>query len=381
MEKKILIIAGEPSGDLHGAYLVKSIKKIIPEAIFFGLGGYLMKKAGVEITQDTTKESTIGFIEAIKILPKVLKIYKELKELTLERNPDLLILIDYPEFNLFFAKFAKKANIPVVYYMPPTIWAWREKRAKKIAKRVDEVISILPFEKQIYDKYRVRSTYIGHPLIDIVKIGAKTEEIYKRLGIDNEAKLVGLLPGSRKDEVERLLPILVKTAELIKESYPKINFIIPLANNLSFGDIYKIVDRSELKGVGIKIAREENNYEIMDLCELLIVASGTATLEAMILNVPMVVVYKTNWITWLIGKSLVKLKYYSLPNIIAGKEIVPEMFQDKATPELIYREADKLLRDERIVKLQKENMEKAKSCIGDIGVIDRAANIVGNYLK
>lgn len=379
--KKILIIAGEPSGDLHGSYLVKSIKKIIPEVSFFGLGGYLMKESGVEVIYDVTNKSVIGFTEAIKITPLVFKIYKKLKKLTLERNPDLLILIDFPEFNLYFAKFAKKYNIPTIYYMPPTVWAWREKRAKRMAERVNEVISIFPFEKQIYDKYKVRSTYVGHPLVDIVRIDTSPEEIYKRLGIDSEIKLIGLLPGSRNNEIKVLLPILYNAAKLIKKKYPHINFIIPLASSLLFSDVYKIIGRRKLIDMDIKIVRGRSNYEAMNLCELLIVASGTATLEAMILNMPMVVVYKTNWLTWFLGKLLVKLDCYSLPNIIAGERIVPEMFQNKATPELIFKEVDNLLKDEHIVKRQKENMEKAKNCLGEVGVIDRAANIIGGYLK
>lgn len=381
MKKKILIIAGEPSGDLHGACLVKSIKKTNSEASFFGLGGYLMREAGVEVIYDITEKSIIGLVEAIKVAPEIFKIYRKLKKLTLERNPVLLILIDFPEFNLYFAKFAKRYNIPIIYYMPPTIWAWREKRAKRMARRVDEVISIFPFEKRIYDEYKVKSTYVGHPLVDIVRIDASQEEIYHRLGIDSEIKLIGLLPGSRNNEIKALLPILCHTAALIKRRYPNINFIIPLANSLSFSDVYKIVSRQELIEMDIKVIRERSNYEIMDLCELLIVASGTATLEAMILNIPMVVVYKTNWLTWFLGKLLVKLDCYSLPNIIAGEKIVPEMFQNKATPELIFEEVDNLLRDENKIKLQKENMEKAKNCLGKVGVIDRAANIVGGYLK
>lgn len=379
--KKILIVAGEPSGDLHGSYLVENIKRTVPKVSFFGLGGFLMKEAGVEIIYDITEKSIIGFVEAIKVIPKVLRIYRRLKKLTLEQYPDLLILIDFPEFNLFFAKFAKKIGIPVIYYMPPTVWAWREKRAKKVAKRVDEVISIFPFEEQIYDKYQVKSTYVGHPLVDIVKIKTSSKEIYNRLNIDSKAKLIGLLPGSRKNEIKELLPLLYEVVGLIKKRYPEINFILPLASNLTFNDLYKVVGRQKLKDKDIKIVKEKSNYEVMNLCEFLIVASGTATLEAMILGVPMIVIYRTNWLTWLIGKSLVKLKYYSLPNIIAGEEIVPEMFQDKAIPELIYKEADKLLRCEEVVKLQKDKMKKAKNCLGDIGVIDRAVSIIKGYLK
>ncbi|MBU0600466.1 lipid-A-disaccharide synthase [bacterium] len=380
MEKKVMIVAGESSGDLHGAYLVKSIKKIRPEVSFFGLGGSLMKEAGVEVIFDLTQESIIGLVEAIKIFPKIFKVYQDLKKLILKNPPHLLVLIDFPEFNLYLAKFASQQNIPVIYYLPPTVWAWREKRAKKIAQRVNEVMTIFPFEKQVYDKYKVKSTYIGHPLIDIVKVNLTKEEIFSKLPLNKEVEYIGLLPGSRKSEVKKILPILFQAAKILKKNYPKLNFLIPLARSLTINDLYEVVNEEELRIINAQVIKEDH-YEVMSICKLLIVASGTATLEAMILSVPMIIVYKVNWLTWVLGKLLVRLRYFGLPNIIAGKKIIPEMFQGKATPQLISKKAADLLLKEKMIKEQKKEMKMAATYLGEVGVIDRAARIIESYLR
>lgn len=266
--KKILIITGEASGDLYGGRLAKTIKELSPNIELQGMGGSKMLEAGVNLTFDMADLSGIGTLEVISKIPKFFQRLKEIGQYLKKNKPDLLILIDFPEFNMRLAKIAKKLAIPTIYYIPPTAWAWRKGRAKTIAKLVDKVISIFDFEAKLYQQAGNDVEFVGHPLLDIAVATMTKEEACRKFGLNPEKKTVGILPGSRKKEVDVLLPIMLASIEKIRNKFPNIQFILPLAPNLSI---------PHLPHINVV---KDNVYEVMNISDLLIVASGTATLEA-----------------------------------------------------------------------------------------------------
>lgn len=371
-KKRIMIVAGEASGDLHAANLVNALKKIDPRIEIFGLGGKKMKEAGVEIVYDIVELAVIGFAEVMKHLGTFKKIFKKLLELLETKRPDAVILVDYPGFNLRLAKFAKEKNIPVIYYISPQIWAWGQKRIQEIKQYVDKMVVIFGFEEELYKQAGVKASFVGHPFLDVVRPEWKKEEIIKRLHLKHSSLKISLLPGSRAKEIERHLPVMLKSCELINKELPDAEFILSRRGDLDSSIYNKILGCSKIKPHSL----EDRPYDIMEISDLVIVSSGSATLETAIMEKPMVIIYKTSMITWLLAKNLIKIPNIGLVNIVAGKKIVPEFVQFKANAAKISKKSLEILRDRNLQENIRKELRKVKERLGERGAADRAANLI-----
>ena len=371
-ELKIVISATEVSGDIHAANLVKAIKRINPQTKFIGIGGERMQKAGVDVRSITVHMGTIGLFEGIKYYPSFLKIRSMMKNILLKERPHLLILIDSRDFNLSIAKIAKKFSIPTVYYVAPPIWAWPDRKGKRIARTLERVIAIFPFEAEIYRECGAKVSFVGHPLLDIARSSMSKEEDYHKFGINPNGFIIGLLPGSREQEINNLLPLMLSTARRVSNRLKNVQFLLPLSSSIFKAKVMRMVNGSE---VPVKIVTD-GVYEVMNISHLLIISSGTATLEASCLGTPMIIVYKTFLSTWLIGKILVKLPYIGLPNILANKMIVPELLQFQAKPDRVSNLVLELLNHPQKLETMRRELKKVVKKLGGPGAVDRAAKVV-----
>jgi lipid-A-disaccharide synthase len=372
MKKKIMIIAGEASGDLQAAYLIKSLKTINPHIEFFGLGSKKMQEQGVKTIYDMSQLAVVGFFEVIKLLGAFKKIFAKLTALLDSGRPDAVILVDYPGFNLRFAKVAKEKNIPVIYYISPQIWAWGRGRIAEIKKYVDKMIVIFGFEENLYKEAGVKVSFVGHPFLDIVKPEWKKEETIKHLHLSHLSVKIALLPGSREKEIIQHLPVMLKACQYIKKGLPNAEFILSRRKELNPMLYNKIIKRSKIKPHSL----DDRPYEIMDTADLVIVSSGSATLETAIMEKPMVIVYKTSLLTWLLASNLVKIPNIGLVNVVANKRMVPELVQFNATPQNIARKSLNILNDKKLYHEIKENLRQVKAKLGEPGAADRAAHII-----
>ena len=380
MNSKVMIVTGEASGDLHGANLVKSMLSMNPELQFCGMGGQELKAFGVEILYDAAKVSVVGVLEVFSHLKDIWRAQRILRAKLLQDPPDLLILIDLPDFNLLLAKKAKSLGIPVFYYISPQLWAWRSGRVKTIKARVDKIGVILPFEEEFFRQRGVKAQYVGHPLLDTVKINETREQFYITHNIAPETKCVGLLPGSRKREVSSLLPIFLAAAQVFQnKSSEKITFLVPKASTITIEDLHDAGLFSFAKNHDIRII-EENRYDMMNACEAVMAASGTVTLELAILEVPMIVAYRLSPLTYRLARLLIKLDFFSLVNLIAGYEAVPEFLQDEVTAENIASELLTLLTNPTRKQKMKQALKEVKDKLGDSGASERAATVALNML-
>ncbi len=379
MNEKVMIIAGEASGDLHGANLVRAMLAERPGLSFSGMGGKDLIDAGVDVLFDAKKIAVVGLAEVFSHLPDIFAAQKILKTALKEKRPALLILIDFPDFNLMLAKFAKKLGIPVFYYITPQVWAWRSGRVKTIASRVDQIGVILPFEEEFFRERGLDAEYVGHPLLDSVHTSMSREEFCAEHNISNDDLLIGLLPGSRKKEISGLFPTLLQTAERLQksnESQRKIVFFVPLASTISKEEIRDNGLNEFGNGLDVRIIRE-NRYDMMAACDAAVVASGTVTLELALLETPMVVIYKVSNGTYKLGRLLVNknLTNFSLVNLIAGEEVVPELIQGDVNPERIEAELKAIIFD----KLRRDNMLHGLAFVrekmGKAGASEKAAKL------
>ena len=337
MIKKIMFVSGEESGDELGRQLALSIKEISPQTQMFAMGGERMKKAGVKILINSEKLAVVGIIEAIKNLSKILKTMRDLLKYIIKIKPNAIILIDYPGFNLMLAKKIKKhINTKIIYYVSPQIWAWRYNRIKIIKKNIDLMITLFKFEEEMYKKENIRAFCGNHPLIQNYIENTK-EEICKQLNLNKNNKIIALLPGSRQGEIKKLMPILLETKALLSKKITNVQFIIPATNSM-----VKLLNTYDLKKEKIKLINIPVQ-KCIKACTLAIAACGTATLEIAINKVPLIIIYKLNFISFLIGKLCIKTKHVGLCNIIAKKEIAKEFIQGQAKSKHIAKEAIKIL--------------------------------------
>lgn len=376
MNNNLLIIAGEASGDMHGASLIKELKKINSGISFYGIGGDNMKNAGMELIYHNNKMAFLGFVEVIKHIPFIKKVQKDVLNTVKEKNIKTAVLIDYPGFNLSIAKKLKSAGLKIIYYISPQIWAWGGGRIKKIKKLVDKMIVLFPFEKEMYDKAGVNSEFVGHPLInriDSYDFFSK-EELINKYNLEKNKEILLILPGSRTQEVHSIFPEVIKAAELIAEKFD-LQIVVACSSMID----EKIIKQYG-KGINFKIIKDKT-YELLKYSKFGIIKSGTSTLEAGLFGLPMVVVYKTSSITYLIGKSLVKLKNIGLVNIVSGEEVVPELIQYDVNKNKIYELVSSLLNDEKKVDLIKNKLSKVKAILGNKNASENAAKIINEMIS
>ena len=368
--KRVLIIAGEASGDLYGGNLVKAIRAVDPSIYFLGVGGSHMKGAGVRLLRHAGEMAVVGLPGAKRLLT-ILEAFREVSVCLARWRPDLLILIDYPEFNLMLAGRAKRHGIPVMYYVSPQIWAWRPGRINTIRGRVDRMVVILPFEEKLYQEAGVKVSFVGHPLLDIIAQEKEGDSLGGWDGNEQSCRLIGLLPGSRSSEVSRLLPVMLDMATIVVEMLPEVRFLLPLAPTIGREQI-----NNHLKGRNLPLTVVEGStHKVIRACELMVAASGTVTLEAAILGTPLVVLYKVNPLTYWFGKRLVKVKHLALTNIIAGETVAPELIQHEVTPERVARESMMIFNDERRKEWIKGRLQDVRKQLGTPGASHKAAAI------
>lgn len=369
--RNIFIVAGEASGDMYGADLVKEMLNIYPDLCFYGIGGNKLKEAGVELIADAAKISVVGLTEVLSKLSNFFKIIKKLKDKLDALKPALVILIDFPDFNLnIVARQAKKKNIKIFYYISPQVWAWRKGRIKQIKKLVDKMAVILPFEVDLYAENNFGVNYVGHPLVDIVKVNVSKVEARRKLGLSEDKTTIGLLPGSRTAEIKSLLPEMMQAAQILKKNIKNVQFILPKADTLDEAIINEIISKYDIE---IKIIAG-CTYEAISCCDLAVVTSGTATLETGLLGVPMIIVYKVSLLSYLIGRLVINVTNIGLVNIIAGKTVVPEFIQKDASGRQIAAEALAILKSERYEQIKKE-LSAISAKLGKPGAAARAAQI------
>ena len=345
---KIALVVGEQSGDELGGPLIDSIRKQFPKAEFIGLGGNSMEKRGLVSFFDIKEIAVMGIVEPLLRLRKILNLRKSFKKFLIDQKPDLYIGIDSPDFNLPIAKYLKKQlGIKTIQYVSPSVWAWRKGRIKTMESSVDRVFTLFPFESEVYADSSIEVSYIGHPLSYKFPIEAEETSFEDRTLLENNNKVIALLPGSRNSEISLLGNEMLKAAKLIKNDLPEARFLMPLSSP----DHKALLEQNQ--DTGIVEFSYGDSQEVLKIADLAIITSGTATLEALLLQTPCVTVYKTGWLSFKIIKPLLNIKYFSLPNLLANKELLPELLQDEVTPEnihttfmsLICRDRDKYLQE------------------------------------
>ncbi len=375
--KTIMIVAGEASGDLHAGALARELVRSGSGLKLVGVGGTEMKNAGVELLADISSLNVMGLTELGGKLKGVMKVFLDLLREMQKRRPALVILVDFPDFNLLLARFAKRYGISVMYYISPQVWAWRQGRTQTIARLVDKMVVILPFEVDFYRRYGVEVEFVGHPLLDALRNVPEKDEARKLLGIDHDSKVIGILPGSRLSEVKKLLGVMLDAVEEIRKVFPNIVCMFPLANTLSKEDL-TFVNPECLKRVSIQSGKTSM---VMRACDLLLAASGTVTLEAAILGTPLIIVYKLSPVSYRIGKLLVRVPYIGLVNLVAGERLAPELIQDEAIPRNIADEAIAILKDKSKQEYIKKRFSDVRKLLGKPGASSKAARLVLNFIN
>ncbi|MFA5356389.1 MAG: lipid-A-disaccharide synthase [Candidatus Omnitrophota bacterium] len=374
--KNIFIVCGEPSGDINAANLAKAMLRLDPRVRISGIAGEVSREAGVYIYRDIKELSVMGLSDVLKKLPLFLSLQKFILDKISFSKPDAIILVDFSGFNLRLAKKINK-NIPVIYYVSPQVWASRAGRLKTIKKYVDKVVVLYKFEEEFYKKHGIDAEFAGHPLLDIVRPSMGKEEFLRRSGIPPADKIIALLPGSRKQEIKHILPLMLEAAAIMDRKIKGLGFIIAKPPQVNM-DIYnRLVNKS---GINLKVI-EGQTYDCLNAADFCLVASGTATLETAIMQKPFALIYKMNLLNYLIYRPQVKIPYICMANIIAGKGVVPEFIQFGACPYRIAVESMKIMTDPAKLKTMKEGLASVKSLLGEDGASKRAARIILDYLK
>ena len=368
---KILISAGEASGDIHAAAVTAALKKIDSAIEVFGMGGDALRAAGGEVLFDIKDHGVMGFVEVIKKLPDLFKLRSDFVRVMDERKPDCLVVVDYPGFNMKLAKVAHDKGIPVVSYIAPSAWAWNKGRAKNVAKIVDKVACIFPFEYDVYEEAGAPVEFVGHPLLDIVHPTMERAEAEAWAGKEAGHPLVLLMPGSRLMEIEKMLPTLLEGAKLLKKQLPEVQFAMPRA-----GTIPLELLQSKIKASGLEIKiTEGHNYDLFSVADLALATSGTVTLEAALCGLPSVIVYRTSALNAFIARRVINIPNIGLPNIVAGRQILPELLQEDFTPANVANTAVELLAPERRPQLE-ANLAYMKARLGEPGAVNRVAQLI-----
>ena len=379
---KVMIVAGEPSGDLHASHVARRLKALCPDITLFGMGGDRMAAASVTLDLHIRDSAVMGFADVITVLPMFLRKQAYLKRRIREERPDVLLLVDFAEFNMPLAKFARGCGVSVVYYIPPKAWAWRAGRAKKLAESADIIAAIFPFEAEFYRDAGANAEFVGHPLVDFAQTSLTVCEARERLnlcGADNrDAPVIGLMPGSRRSEIRHILPVMLKAAANIGAVYPNAQWILPLAPGISRESIAEYGKgwvTQPLQTPTLQIV-ENQTYTAMRASTLLLVTSGTATLEATCIGAPMIILFRTASVNWHIIKMLTPLNRSGLPNLIAGRDIVPELLQTALTPDALTVLALDFLRHPEKREEQRKSLQAVYAQLGAAGAAERTAELV-----
>jgi lipid-A-disaccharide synthase len=363
---RVLLVAGEASGDAHGADLVTALKQQAPGVEVFGVGGQYLREAGMHTLVDTATIAGMGLFEARDKLRALIRTYRQLTHILRMTPPDLLILIDFPEFNLRLAKIAKQAGVKVFYYISPQVWAWRKRRVHTIARRVDRLAAIFPFESAFYAQHGCTVDFVGHPLVDRVRPTRSREETRRQYGLDLHRKLIALLPGSRAQEVRYLLTPMLEAARLLGESR---QFILAVASTLEVEQL-----KSQVGDLRIPIVQGDT-YNLVHAADMAVVASGTATLETALLERPMVIVYRMAPLTYGLARLFVRVPFIGMPNLIAEQLVVPELIQSEVTSQRIATEVRRLLDDPQAYRVTQEGLREVRRRLGTSGAAERAAKL------
>ena len=372
---RVMLVVGEASGDLYGAQLVQCLHRREPGLEIFGVAGERLKGTGIQVVFDVARLSGMGLAELIGNLRTVWQAHRLLQGLLRKNKPDLLILIDFPEFNLRLARSAKQLNIPVLYYISPQVWAWRRHRTRRIAHWVSQMAVVFPFEVPLYEKEGARVTFVGHPLLELVHAGRSREVTLERYGLDPNKKTIALLPGSRKREVEYLLPVMLRAAQRMNRDKGT-QFILCRASTVERQQLQAVLSSVS---VPVPIA-EEDTYNVINGSDFAWVASGTATLETALLQKPMVVVYRLSWITYVLARLLVRVDHVGMVNIVAGERIVPELIQGELTEDSIIDETERILGDPKRYRQIAIRLGEVRERLGDPGAPQRVADIAFSLL-
>jgi lipid-A-disaccharide synthase len=372
----LMIVAGEASGDKHGAKLASALRALRPSTRFefFGAGGDEMRQAGVETLVDAREVAIMGALEVARALPKFMRVFRRLSDAANERRPRLIVLIDWPEFNLRLARRLRRDGHRVVYYISPQIWAWRSYRIHAVKRYVEKMLVILPFEKDYYERSGVEVDYVGHPLLDSVNVTMTREEFCERHGLDPSNAVIALLPGSRHSEMKHILPPMVDAAKLLNRSRPHFQFILPLARTFEPNAI-----ASQIGSAGLRVI-ENDTYNAVAASDLAAVASGTATLETAIIGSPLIVVYRASQLNWRIFRPLINTPFVGMPNLIAGREIAPELLQDDLNGERLATLIVEFLSDPARLRRSRDDLAEVKKKLGEANASERAANRILDIL-
>jgi lipid-A-disaccharide synthase len=369
---RILLVAGEASGDAHGADLVAALKQQAADVEVFGVGGQHLREAGMHTLVDTAAIAGMGLFEARDKLKALVRTYRQLTAILRTDPPDLLILIDFPEFNLRLAKIAKRVGVQVLYYISPQVWAWRQRRVYTIARRVDRLAAVFPFEPAFYAAHGCSVEFVGHPLVDRVHPSRSREETLSRYSLDPTCRTIVLLPGSRAQEVRYLLHPLLGAAQLLGNRY---QFVLAVASTLTEAEL-----RARVQQHGICVVQGDT-YNLVHAADLALVASGTATLETALLERPMVIVYRLAPLTYMLARLIVQVPFIGMPNLIAERRVVPELIQREVTPERIALEARRLLENPQAYRVAQEGLREVRHRLGPGGAAQRAATLALEMLE
>ncbi|HEX6174125.1 MAG TPA: lipid-A-disaccharide synthase [Candidatus Binatia bacterium] len=368
--KEIMLVVGEASGDIHGASLVKALLKRDPNLTFFGVAGDQLQQTSFEPLFTVSELTGMGLLELAGNIKNIVAAYRLLRRTLRTRRPSLLILIDFPELNLRLAKLAKSLGVPVLYYVSPQVWAWRRRRIRQIARVVDKMAVVFSFEVEFYKRHHMPVEFVGHPLLDVVRVSQERDPTLREIGLHKEKPIIALLPGSRRKEIAYHLPVMVAAAAELKRT-EQAQFFCVRASTLDRAELQKELDRADFV---IPIV-EAGRYNAVNAADLVWAASGTATLETALLEKPMIVVYRVSWVTYWLARLLVKIKYIGIVNIIAGKAIVPELVQSDLSPERLVRESQAILNDHDARRTMIANLRDLREQLGVPGAANRVAEL------
>jgi lipid-A-disaccharide synthase len=373
----VLFSAGESSGDQHAAHMFQELQKLCPSVKGMGMGGNKMRQAGIDIRFDSSGIGVIGLVEILKHYGEIRLALQVMKQTLMDEKPDLLICVDYKEFNLKLARFAKKLGVKVLFYVSPQVWAWRSGRVVTYGKAIDMMAVIFPFETAYYEAKNVPVRYVGHPSVDKVHpLYSKAEDL-QRFGLDAKRPIVGILPGSRSNEIKRMLPVMLQAAAQLAQRHADMQFLLPQADSVDDGILHEHLQNSSLP---INVIKQQA-YDVIQCCDAVMTTSGTASLEIALLGVPMLIAYRLSPLTYWLGKQLVKIPFIGLPNIIAGRAVVKELIQHEASAENMALEIERLLNDQNYRADCLKGLQQVKQRLGEGGGSKNMAELALEMLE